>query len=213
MASSHSTTVGTFVRSLQSKTVSSSSESVYSYHLHLEKKLLKQFMKDIWGKRNVSAVFWPGITKDIVNLVAGCDACQKHQRKQQKQELLQPGPPCYPWQILNSDLFEYKGNQYLLLSDEYSKFPIIRKLTSTTSHAIINHLKSIFAEYGIPDKLVMNNGPNIHPKSSNNSLPGMDLNTLQAHLCTHNLMVLRSVWSKLWNVSLENVTKTVLIPT
>ena len=73
--------------------------------------------------------------------------------RQQKQELLQPEPLCYPWQILNSDLFEHKGNQYLLLSDEYSKFPIIRKLTSTTSRAIINHFKSIFAEYGIPDKL------------------------------------------------------------
>jgi transposase InsO family protein len=56
-------------------------------------------------------------------------------------------------------LFEYRGNQYLLLADEYSKFPIIRKLTSTTSHAIINHLKSIFAEHGIPEKLGTDNGP------------------------------------------------------
>ena len=212
-------TVGTFVRSLQSKTVSyilkrerilvppapreETLKTIHEGHLGQEKCL----------PRARSAVFWPGITKDVVNLVAGCDARQKHKRKQQKQELLQPEPPCYPCQILNSDLFEYKGNQYLLLSDEYSKFPIIRKLTSTTSHAIINHLKSIFAEYGIPDKLVIYNGPNIHPKSSNNSLPGMDLNTLQAHLCTHSLMVLRNVWSKLWNVSLENVTRTVLIPT
>ena len=69
---------------------------------------------------------WPKITKDIVNLVVGFEACEKHQRKQRKRELLQPEPPCYPWQILNSDLFEYKSNQYLLLSDEYGKFPIIR---------------------------------------------------------------------------------------
>ena len=129
-------------------------KTIHEGHLGQEKCLL----------RARSAVFWPGITKDIVNLVICCDACQKHQRKQQKQELLQPEPPCYPWQILNSDLFEYKGNQYLLLSDEYSKFPIIRKLTTTTSHAIINHLKSIFAEYGIPDKLVSDNGPQYSSK-------------------------------------------------
>ena len=76
-----------------------------------------------------------------------------------KQQILQPEPPCYPWQILSSDLFEFKGNQYLLISDKYSKFPIIRKLTSTTSRAIINHLKSIFAEHGIPERLSTDNGP------------------------------------------------------
>lgn len=117
--------------------------TIHEGHLGQEKCLL----------RARSAVFWPGITKDIIKVVESCDACQKHQRKQQKQDLLQPEPPCYPWQILNSDLFEYKGNSYLLLSDEYSKFPIVRKLTSAISHVIINHLKSIFAEYGIPDKL------------------------------------------------------------
>ncbi|XP_028417641.1 uncharacterized protein K02A2.6-like [Dendronephthya gigantea] len=106
-----------------------------------------------------AVVFWPEITKDIIQVVEGCDACQKHQHKQQKQNILQPEPPCYPWQILNSDLFEYKGNSYLLLSDEYSKFPIVWKLNGTSSYAIINYLKSIFAEYGIPEKLVTDNGP------------------------------------------------------
>jgi hypothetical protein len=56
-------------------------------------------------------------------------------------------------------LFEFEGNQYLLISDKYSKFPIVRKLTSTTSRAIINHLKSIFAEHGIPERLTTDNGP------------------------------------------------------
>ncbi|XP_020621537.1 uncharacterized protein K02A2.6-like [Orbicella faveolata] len=33
------------------------------------------------------------------------------------------------------------------------------KLNSTTSAAIINHLKSIYAEYGTPESLVTDNGP------------------------------------------------------
>ena len=45
-------------------------KTIHKGHLGQEKFLL----------RARSAVFWPGITKDIVNLVAGCDACQKHQR-------------------------------------------------------------------------------------------------------------------------------------
>ena len=73
--------------------------------------------------------------------------------------ILQPEPPCYTWQILSSVRFEFKRNQYLLISDKYSKFPIARKLTSTTTRAIINHLKSIFAEHGIPERLTTDNGP------------------------------------------------------
>ena len=56
-------------------------------------------------------------------------------------------------------MFQFGGQQYLLLTDQYSRFPIIRRLTSTTSSAVINHLKSIFAEHGIPLQLVADNGP------------------------------------------------------
>ena len=120
-----------------------------------------------------SAVFWPGITKDVTNLVQNCATCQAHQRKQQKQQILQPEPPCYPWQILNSDLFELKGNQYLPVSDKYSKFPIVRKLTGTTSRAIINHLKSIFAEHGIPERLTTDNGTQYTSQEFHNFLQAL----------------------------------------
>lgn len=73
------------------------------HHAHLgQKKCLLQAR---------SAVFWPGINRDITNLVQNCATCQAHQIKQQKQEIQLPEPPSYPWQILSSDLFEFKGNQ------------------------------------------------------------------------------------------------------
>ncbi|KAK3741169.1 hypothetical protein QZH41_002994 [Actinostola sp. cb2023] len=50
------------------------------------------------------------------------------------------------------------------MHDYYSKFPVVRKLNTTTSTAVINHLKSIFAEYGIPETLVTDNGPQYHSK-------------------------------------------------
>jgi hypothetical protein len=49
-------------------------KTVHEGHLGQEKCLL----------RARSAVFWPGITKDIVDVVKSCDVCQKHQCKQQK---------------------------------------------------------------------------------------------------------------------------------
>ena len=127
---------------------------IHQGHLGQEKCLL----------RARTSVFWPGLTKDVVDLAKECDPCQRHQNKQQKQPILQPEPPNYPWQRLNSDLFEFIGHQYLLVSDQYSKFPVIRKLSSTTSQAIITHLKSIFAEHGIPAQLVSDNGPQYSAK-------------------------------------------------
>ena len=51
-----------------------------------------------------------------------------------------------------------------MLADYYSKFPIVRKLSSTTSVAVINHLKSVFAEYGITEAIITDNGPQYDSK-------------------------------------------------
>lgn len=61
-------------------------------------------------------------------------------------------------------MFDFKGHQYLLVSDQYSKFPAIRKVSSTTSAAVITHLRSIYAEYGISSQLVTDNGPQYSAK-------------------------------------------------
>jgi hypothetical protein len=123
--------------------------TIHEGHLGQEKCLLQAR----------SAVFWPGITKDVIKVVESCDACQKHQRKQQKQDLLQPEPPCSLGRYSTPICLSIRVIHICCYQNEYSKFPIVRKLTSITSHAIINHLKSIFAGYGIPDKLVTDNGP------------------------------------------------------
>ena len=104
-------------------------------------------------------LFWPGISKDIKEMTANCETCLQYAKKQQAEPLLQHSLPSFPWQKLGSDLFDYKGVQYLLVADYYSKFPIVRKLNSTTSSAVINHLKSVFAEYGIPETIITDNGP------------------------------------------------------
>ena len=44
------------------------------------------------------------------------------------------------------------------IADLYSKFPITRKLTNISSSTIINNLKGIFDEHGIPERLISDNG-------------------------------------------------------
>ena len=57
------------------------------------------------------------------------------------------------------DLFEFCRNQYLISVDCYSKWPEIAKLDQPTSNCVIQHLRSQFARYGIPDEAMSDNGP------------------------------------------------------
>ena len=67
--------------------------------------------------------------------------------------------PRGPWIKLGVDLFEHNKKQYLLVVDYFSKFPIIRKLHSLSTGAVIRELKEIFGENGIPDTLITDGRP------------------------------------------------------
>ena len=67
--------------------------------------------------------------------------------------------PEWPWQKLGTDLFGLKDQTYLLV-DYFSRYVEIAKLTQSTctSAAVIEHLKSIFARYSIPEIVCSDNG-------------------------------------------------------
>ena len=93
-------------------------------------------------------------------MAANCPTCIQFAKRQPKEPLQPHSVPSFPWQKLATDLFGYQGAQYLLVTDYYStEYRIIRKLISTTSAAVINHLKSVSAENGILETLIFDNGP------------------------------------------------------
>ena len=94
---------------------------IHQGHMGMEKCIL----------RAKQAVYWPNITSDIKQIVSQCNICQTHQKIQRKETLLPHDIAQYPWQKLGSDIFEYKGQKYVLIVDYYTKFPIVRKLGST----------------------------------------------------------------------------------
>ena len=109
--------------------------------------------------RAKESVFWPGITKDIENKVKDCAICQQNATSQTKETMHSHDVPRGPWIKLGVDLFEHNKKQYLLVVDYFSKFPIIRKLHSLSTGAVISELKEIFGENGIPDTLITDGGP------------------------------------------------------
>ena len=105
------------------------------------------------------SVFWVNINKDIDEMVKACTVCQTYRYSHTKEPLIPHDIPKRPWHKLGTDLFHFSNNTYLLLADYGSKFPILRKLNSTTSAGVIEHMKMIFSEHGIPEILMSDNGP------------------------------------------------------
>ena len=107
--------------------------------------------------RAKGSVFWVNINRDIEGMVKSCSPCQHNQNMNLKEPLISHCIPQKPWYTLGCDLFFWNNSPYLLLSDYYSKFPLVRKLNNIRSDTTIAHLKSIFEEHGIPNKLVTGN--------------------------------------------------------
>ena len=109
--------------------------------------------------RAKESVFWPGIAKDIENKVKDCSICQENSSSQTKEIMHSHDVPRGPWIKLGIDLFEHNKKQYILLVDYFSKFPVIRQLYSLNTGAVINELKRIFSETGIPEVVISDGGP------------------------------------------------------
>ena len=107
--------------------------------------------------RAKGSVFWANINQDIEEMVKHCGPCQHNQSMNVKEPLMPHDIPQKPWHTLGSDLFFWNNSPYLLVSDYYSKFPLVRKLDNIRSDTTIAHLKSLFEEHGIPSKLITGN--------------------------------------------------------
>ena len=131
---------------------------------HLRPEILKDLHISHLGivKTNLLAktcIYWPRMNKDIQDLTGECSECQTHQRRQTPVAFVNRRLPREPWEAIAADLFELNKENYLLVADIYTKFPILRKLRSTHSSSIIQTLKDIFSEHGIPRHFHSDNGP------------------------------------------------------
>ena len=87
-----------------------------------------------------------------------CQVCLK-ESKPGKEPLISTVLPKFPWQVVETDLFELNKDNYVLMVDYFSRFPEVVKLTSTTSANVISALKSVFSRHGIPEIVRSDNGP------------------------------------------------------
>ena len=109
------------------------------------------------ARANVS-VWWPGIASEIENMVKQCNTCARDFTPR-KEPMIPSDLPEYPWQKVGTDLFQFNGAAYLVVVNYFSRYPEVKKLSSTTSSSVIESLKTIFARFGIPEIVISDNGP------------------------------------------------------
>ena len=90
--------------------------------------------------RGRESSFWPGMAASIENTVSKCSVCAKHTVSNHKEPLIQTETAEKPWQIVSADIFEFKGNHYLVSVDHYSKWLALAKLDNMSSSNTIQYL-------------------------------------------------------------------------
>ena len=104
------------------------------------------------------AVWWPGMSKEIKELVGKCRHCLSKAPSQQSETLLTSPLPSFPFEKVAVDLCDFQGHSYLVFVDYYSRFIEIAFVPDITSRTVIAKIKSNFARYGVPRTLISDNG-------------------------------------------------------
>lgn len=105
-------------------------------------------------ERARDSLYWPHMSSHIEEMVSQCAICNENRNS----NLLLHPIPDRQWEKVGTDLFHYRGSEFLLFVAYFSKFPEITKLRDTSSSVIVA-MKSMFARHGIPDVVISDNGP------------------------------------------------------
>ena len=63
------------------------------------------------------------------------------------------------WKTIATDLFVFQDKTYILIIDLFSHFSVVRQLHGESTKVVLNALKDIFSNFGIPESIIGDNGP------------------------------------------------------
>lgn len=105
-------------------------------------------------------VWWENMDEDIERTARECAACRA-QRPAPPPAPLHSWPwPVEPWSRLNIDfLGPFQNKYYLVVIDAHSKWIEVEKVNTTSAVIVIQCLRQLFARFGLPKRIVSDNGP------------------------------------------------------
>ncbi|UYV66448.1 hypothetical protein LAZ67_4001712 [Cordylochernes scorpioides] len=110
--------------------------------------------------------WWPGMDKDVEDLVTNCWVCKNHDKrlKSIRVPITPVERPANPWTKLGLDIVgpfidsDIGFRFAITLIDYTSKWPEVFSTNKTTSKVIINFLEDVFSREGFPREIVTDNG-------------------------------------------------------
>ena len=109
-------------------------------------------------QRAADSVFWPGITTDITRIRNECKDCHRIAKSNAMEPPCFTEPPEYPFQQICCDYFQHGSQNYLVIVERYSNWPIVFQ-QSGKAEALLKRLREVFITFGVPEELASDGGP------------------------------------------------------
>ena len=119
-------------------------------------------------RRVRETVFSPRLSSELRHYVSQCDTCRSFDPEQQKEPLNNHDIVTQVWAKVRVDLITFENRDSMVTVDYLTNFWEVDHLRDDTSaRSVIRKLKLNFARYGIPQKLVSDNGPHFTSQEFN----------------------------------------------
>ena len=114
-------------------------------------------------------VWFPGIDRFVEKTIRDCLMCQATAMDNTRAPLQMSPLPKGPWLEVSVDFCDLPtGEHILVVTDDYSRYPAIEIVTSTSARAAIPKLDRIFATFGVPQVVRTDNGPHFNSSEFEN---------------------------------------------
>ncbi|XP_043245128.1 uncharacterized protein LOC122393295 [Amphibalanus amphitrite] len=106
-------------------------------------------------------VYWPGVDRDVTNVVSSCPRCPQLAASHANEPLWQEDDqPSRVFESVSADYFHVAGRTYLVYADRLSGWPYIFTCPRTASaEHLTRELRALFAQTGVPTVLRTDGGP------------------------------------------------------
>lgn len=109
-----------------------------------------------------SYLWWPTLNKDIETMCKSCVPCQTQRNSPPKTPLQNWPIPTSVWERIHIDFCgPLSGKYFLVVTDALSKWLDVSIMLNITAGSTIDHLRKLFATFGLPKVLVSDNGPQL----------------------------------------------------
>ena len=103
-------------------------------------------------------MYWPNINRDIEALIKGYEISQEHSKRNPKDPSISREIPLVLWTLLEMD-FSLVRSINSTGSGHLIQVPCGQILPNETTKSVLNTLKGVYSDFGLPRRVRTDNGP------------------------------------------------------